>query len=293
MNGQRIKCAIIGPGNIGMDLMYKILKRANHLQLALMVGNSESKHLPIAAAAGVRVTDQGIEELLKHNEIRIVFDATLASAHMVHAPKLEAAGMVAIDLTPAAVGRYVCPPVNLGEHMDATNINLITCGGQATIPIVAAINAVCPVDYAEIVATIASDSAGMGTRESIDEFTITTAKAIRDVGGALRSKAIILLNPAKPPIMMNNTIYCLLDEVDEEKVTRSIDMMVEIVKKYVPGYRLKIPPQYDGKKVTVMVEVEGAGDYLPAYSGNLDIETSSALEVGEQIAQKMLAEGGR
>lgn len=285
---ERIKCAIIGPGNIGLDLMYKIQKRAKHLELALMVGNSESRLLPIASAAGVPVTDQGIDELVRHPEIKIVYDATLASAHMVHAPKLKEAGMTAIDLTPAAVGGYVCPPVNLGENMDADNINLITCGGQATIPIVAAINSACPVDYAEIVATIASDSAGMGTRESIDEFTITTAKALRVVGGARRSKAIILLNPAKPPIMMNNTIYCLVDEVDEEKINHAVDDMVAKVQQYVPGYRLKIPPQYDGKKVTVMVEVEGAGDYLPVYSGNLDIETSSALEVGERIAQKML-----
>lgn len=285
---ERIKCAIIGPGNIGLDLMYKIQKRAKHLELALMVGNSESRLLHIASAAGVPVTDQGIDELVRHPEIKIVYDATLASAHMVHAPKLKEAGMTAIDLTPAAVGGYVCPPVNLGENMDADNINLITCGGQATIPIVAAINSACPVDYAEIVATIASDSAGMGTRESIDEFTITTAKALRVVGGARRSKAIILLNPAKPPIMMNNTIYCLVDEVDEEKINHAVDDMVAKVQQYVPGYRLKIPPQYDGKKVTVMVEVEGAGDYLPVYSGNLDIETSSALEVGERIAQKML-----
>ena len=293
MSNERIKCAIIGPGNIGLDLMYKIQKRAKHLELALMVGNAESRHLPVAAAAGVPVTDQGIDELVRHDDIKIVFDATLASAHMAHAPKLEAAGMVAIDLTPAAVGGYVCPPVNLGEHMDDMNINLITCGGQATIPIVAAINAVCPVEYAEIVATIASESAGMGTRESIDEFTITTAKALQKVGGAKRSKAIILLNPAKPPMMMNNTIYCLVDELDEAKINRAVDDMVARVQQYVPGYRLKIPPQYDGRKVTVMVEVEGAGDYLPVYSGNLDIETSSALEIGERLAQKMLAERGQ
>ena len=293
MNNERIPCAIIGPGNIGLDLMYKIQKRAKHLKLALMVGTTESQHLPVAAAAGVPVTDQGIDELVRHSEIKIVFDATLASAHKAHAPKLEAAGMVAIDLTPAAVGGYVCPPVNLNVNLDAMNLNLITCGGQATVPIVAAINAVCPVDYAEIVATIASDSAGMGTRESIDEFTITTAKALRDVGGARRSKAIILLNPAVPPIMMNNTIYCLVDEVDEEKINRAVDDMIAQVQKYVPGYRLKIPPQYDDNKVTVMVEVEGAGDYLPVYSGNLDIETSAALEVGERIAMKLLAEGGK
>ena len=289
---QKIPAAIIGPGNIGLDLMYKILKRSKYMDLRLMVGNDTSKHLPVAAAAGVPTTDRGIDGLLEHDDIKIVFDATLASANMVHAPLLKAAGKIAVDLTPAAVGPYVCPPVNLEGYKNEPNLNLITCGGQATIPIVYALSEVTKVNYAEIVACIARDSAGPGTRDSIDEFTITTARALRIVGRAEKSKAIILLNPSKPPIMMSNTIYCLVEDPDEEKIKASVDRMVEKVRRYVPGYSLKLPPTIDGHQVTIMVEIEGAGDYLPKYSGNLDIETSAALAVGEGIAEHLLKEGG-
>ena len=289
---QKIPAAIIGPGNIGLDLMYKILKRSKYMDLRLMVGNETSKHLPVAAAAGVPTTDRGIDGLLGHDDVKIVFDATLASAHTVHAPLLQAAGKIAVDLTPAAIGPYVCPPVNLEGYKNEPNLNLITCGGQATIPIVYAISEVTKVNYAEIVACIARDSAGPGTRDSIDEFTITTARALRIVGRAEKSKAIILLNPSKPPIMMSNTIYCLVEDPDEEKIKASVDRMVEKVRRYVPGYSLKLPPTVDGHQVTIMVEIEGAGDYLPKYSGNLDIETSAALAVGEGIAEHLLREGG-
>lgn len=286
---QRVKVGIIGPGNIGLDLMYKIMKKSTYMSLALVAGNETSKHLRVVDEAGIQSTDKGISGILSDEEIEIVFDATSADSHLVHAPLLEKAGKVAVDLTPAAIGGYVCPAVNLGDNIDASNINLITCGGQATIPIVAAIHSVCEVEYAEIVACIASTSAGPGTRNNIDEFTITTAKAIRLVGGAKRSKAIILLNPAKPPMLMNNTIYCLVGpDRDDRAIINAIEEMVAKVQCYVPGYRLKVPPTFDGNTFTVMVEVEGAGDYLPPYSGNLDIETSAALAVGDAVAKKKL-----
>lgn len=217
-----------------------------------------------------------------------MFDATSAEAHREHAPLLQGAGKIAIDLTPAAIGPYVVPVVNLEEHLNACNTNLITCGGQATIPIIRAISDVVPTSYAEIVATIASKSAGPGTRDSIDEFTRTTAKGIVGMGGATEGKAIILLNPAEPPMVMNNTIYALVEEMDENGISNSVKEIIEKVRRYVPGYRLKIPPTFDGKRVTVMIEVEGSGDYLPAYSGKLDIETCAALAVGEQIAAHLL-----
>lgn len=289
---EKIKAAIIGPGNIGTDLCQKIKNRSKCLEVALVMSRRMSDNLKRAEANGYRVTTD-LEDILNDPEIKIVFDSTMASAHAAIAPKLKAAGKKTIDLTPAAVGPYVCPPVNLGENMEADNINMITCGGQATIPMVAAVAKVCSVEYAEIVACIARDSAGPGTRESIDEFTITTAKALEVVGGAKKAKAIILLNPAVPPIMMNNTIYCLVDNMDERAITQSINEMLARVQQYVPGYRLKVPPQFDGNKVTMIVEVEGAGDYLPVYSGNLDIETSAALAVAEGIAEKMLEEQGR
>jgi acetaldehyde dehydrogenase len=285
----RVPVAILGPGNIGLDLMHKIVKRSKKMHLVLMAGTPDSTRLHIAKDAGVPCTEGGIDDILKDPRIEIVFDATLASAHMNHAPKLQKAGKVAIDLTPAAIGGQVCPAVNMGDHLDEMNINLITCGGQATIPIVAAINAVSPVAYAEIVACIARDSAGPGTRESIDEFTITTAKALSTVGGARKAKAIILLNPSSPPIMMSNTIYCIVDEMDEIRVDEAVKHMICRVQSYVPGYRLKVPPIIDGNKVTIMIEIEGAGDYLPVYSGNLDIETSCALAVGEMVAARLLA----
>lgn len=289
---EKIKAAIIGPGNIGTDLCQKIKNRSKCLEVALVMSRRMSDNLKRAEANGYKVTTE-LDDILNDPEIKIVFDSTMASAHATIAPKLKAAGKKTIDLTPAAVGPYVCPPVNLGENMEADNINMITCGGQATIPMVAAVAKVCSVEYAEIVACIARDSAGPGTRESIDEFTITTAKALEVVGGAKKAKAIILLNPAVPPIMMNNTIYCLVDNMDERAITQSINEMLARVQQYVPGYRLKVPPQFDGNKVTMIVEVEGAGDYLPVYSGNLDIETSAALAVAEGIAEKMLEEQGR
>jgi acetaldehyde dehydrogenase (acetylating) len=290
----KIKSAILGPGNIGTDLMYKIINRSQFLDLQMVVGIYEdSRGLKLAKEQGINTSARGIEAILERDDIKIVFDATLAETHLKHAPLLKNAGKVAIDLTPAAVGPYVIPVVNIDEHLTAPNINLITCGGQATIPIVKAISRIVPVSYAEIVATIASKSAGPGTRQSIDEFTITTAKGIEQIGGAKKGKAIILLNPAELPIIMNDTIYARLEEINndiKEKINKSVYKMVEDVQKYVPGYKLKIPPTFDGNKVTVMVQVEGAGDYLPTYSGNLDIMTCAALAVGEQVAMNIRGE---
>lgn len=286
---ERLNAAIIGPGNIGTDLMYKIIRRSQYLDLKLVVGIvADSNGILLAKEEGIATSAEGIKAILERTDIDIVFDATTAHAHYVHAPLLKDAGIIAIDLTPAAVGPYVMPVVNLDEHIEAMNVNLITCGGQATIPIVYAISRVVSTSYAEIVATIASKSAGPGTRQNIDEFTLTTAKGIVDIGRAKRGKAIILLNPATPPMIMNNTIYALIDEINEDiekKIIKSVDDMVKSVQSYVLGYKLKIPPTFDGNKVTVMIEVEGSGDYLPVYSGNLDIETCAALAVGEKIAR--------
>ncbi len=289
----KVKAAILGPGNIGTDLMYKVLRKGQLLELEMVAGIvKESRGLALAKENGVETSTKGIEAILTREDIQIVFDSTSASAHLEHAKLLIEAGKAVIDLTPAAVGPYVVPVVNMEKHLDAPNINLITCGGQATIPIVKAISRVVTVYYAEIVATIASKSAGPGTRQNIDEFTMTTAKGIVEVGGAQKGKAIILLNPANPPIMMNNTIYAMVDDVKVEDIIRSIDDMIKQVQAYVPGYRLKIPPTLDDNKVTVMIEVEGSGDYLPKYSGNLDIETCAALAVGERVAAHMLGMKG-
>jgi acetaldehyde dehydrogenase (acetylating) len=286
---KKIKVAIIGPGNIGMDLMYKLRNRSKYMTLNLLVGrNKESKGILLAQKEGYDTSTRGVDAILERPDIKIVFDATTAEAHKENAPFLREAGKVAIDLTPAAVGPYVLPVVNLEKNLDSPNINLITCGGQATIPMVYAVSRVVPVEYGEIVATIASKSAGIGTRESIDEFTVTTAKGIRILGGAKRSKAIILLNPAEPPIIMTNTIYCIAERIDKEAIINSVNDMVKQLQGFVPGYRLKVPPVFDGNRVTTMVEVVGAGDYLPTYSGNLDIETSAAIAVGERIAKNML-----
>ncbi|KJR48435.1 MULTISPECIES: acetaldehyde dehydrogenase (acetylating) [Desulfosporosinus] len=286
---QKIGVAIIGPGNIGTDLMYKVIKKSKYLDLKLVTGIfAESEGLRLAREEGIETSARGIDAILERDDIKLVFDATTANAHMKHAPLLREAGIVAVDLTPAAVGPYVMPVVNLNEHLDAPNVNLITCGGQATIPIVYAISRVTPIPYAEIVATISSKSAGPGTRQSIDEFTITTSRGIVEIGKAQKGKAIILLNPAVPPMIMNNTIYALVETVDEEKITKSVENIVKEVQEFVPGYRMKIPPTFDGNKVTVMVEVEGSGDYLPKYSGNLDIETSAALAMAERIARDRL-----
>ncbi len=295
---QRVKVAILGSGNIGSDLMFKILREPGHMELALLAGiEPQSEGLRRARALGIRASHDGIRAVLDDPDIRIVFDATSAYAHVRHARLLKEAGRIAVDLTPAARGPYVIPPVNLGAHLDEPNVNLITCGGQATIPLVYAISRVSPVAYAEMVSTIASLSAGPGTRQNIDEFTFTTARGLEVIGGARHGKAIIILNPADPPIMMRNTIYALLEseEVDEQAMTRSIEEMVTTVQAYVPGYRLKNPPVLEkrdtpeGKKtmVVLLLEVTGTGDYLPPYAGNLDIMTASARQVGQLFAQHL------
>ncbi len=300
--GERVRVAILGSGNIGTDLMVKLL-RSQVLELAMVAGiDPASEGLAKARAAGVATTTEGIDGLLAdRGSGAIVFDATSAKAHArVHAPRLAAAGRVAVDLTPAAVGPYVVPGVSSGEVIGGANVNLISCGAQATIPMVAAISRVAPVRYAEIVATIASRSAGPGTRANIDEFTQTTARGIERVGGAERAKAIIVLNPAEPPIVMRDAIYALTGPVDRQAVAASIHEMVAAVGAYVPGYRLRGEPIFDDEaggsasssKVTVFVEVEGAGDYLPTYAGNLDIMTSAAVRVGEEIAQRLQAARG-
>jgi len=290
MSANKIGAAIIGPGNIGIDLMYKIINRSPILDLKLMTGikTSGSKGMDLAQRFGVEVSSRSVHAVLQRDDIRIVFDATTAASHAEHAPLLAAAGKFAIDLTPAAIGPYCVPAISLDErHLQAKNVNLITCGGQATIPMVKAISRVTPVRYGEIVAVIASESAGPGTRQSIDEFTRTTAKGIVEVGGAQKGKAIILLNPAEPPMVMSNTIYLDIEEYKEREILESVDAMIRSVQEYVPGYRLKIPPNYDGERLIIMVEVEGCGDYLPSFAGNLDIETCAALAVAERVAGMM------
>ncbi|WXJ95482.1 Acetaldehyde dehydrogenase [Neomoorella carbonis] len=285
---EKVKVAVIGPGNIGSDLMYKIL-RSQHLEMALMAGIVESEGIKRARNLGIKTSIEGINAVLAEEDIKIVFDATGAKPHLQHAPLLKEAGKIAIDLTPAAVGPYVVPCVNLDQVKAEPNLNMVTCGGQATVPIVYAINRVAGARYAEIVACISSKSAGPGTRQNIDEFTQTTARALRVVGGAQKSKAIIILNPAEPPIMMTNTIYVEVEKPDEQAIRASVEAMVKEIQSYVPGYQLRVPPLLDGNKVTVIVQVEGAGDFLPKYSGNLDIITSAAVAVAEKLAQKILA----
>ena len=290
----RIKVGILGPGNIGTDLMYKILKRGRSIELDTIAGViSTSDGLRLAKERGINASDRGIDAVLAREGIDIVFDCTSAYIHKKHAPLLKERGIIAIDLTPAAVGPYVVPAVNLDQHLEAKNLNLITCGGQATIPIVAAVSRVAPVEYAEIVATVSSQSIGPGTRQNIDEFTETTRAAIIKVGGALDGKAINVVNPAEPPIMMRNTIYCQVKDADEAAIIASINAMVAKVQQYVPGYKLKIPPIIDKNLVTVMVEVEGEGDYLPKYAGNLDIITAAAVGIAEQIADNLLKKRGQ
>lgn len=286
---RKLKVAIVGPGNIGSDLMYKIL-RSEKLEMGMMVGIiPESEGLKRAAGMGIPISAEGIQPALENPEIELVFDATGAKPHTIHAPLIKDAGKIAVDLTPASLGPFVVPAVNMDINLKEDNVNMVTCGGQATIPIVAAINRAQPVAYGEIVATISSKSAGPGTRQNIDEFTETTSKAIEIVGGAKKGKAIIILNPAEPPIMMRDTIYCVLeDEPDEKAIIDSVNKMAAVVQTYVPGYKLKVPPIIEGKQVTVMVEVEGAGDFLPTYAGNLDIMTSAATAVGERIADHVL-----
>jgi len=270
--------------------LYKIMNRSSYMEVALMIGiYEESEGLKRAGSLGIKTSAEGINAI-RDEGIEIAFDATSAHAHLEHARILKELGIVAIDLTPAAIGPYVCPVVNLEEHIEESNINLITCGGQATLPIVAAVNSVAKVKYAEVVATIASKSAGPGTRQNIDEFTKTTARGIEKVGGAEKAKAIIILNPAEPPIIMRNTIYTLVERTDEKIIKESIEQMIARVREYVPGYRLRLGPLFDDNKVTTMIEVEGAGDFLPKFAGNLDIETSAAVAIGERIAEKLVSE---
>jgi acetaldehyde/propanal dehydrogenase len=289
----RVNVALIGSGNIGTDLMVKAMRSA-HVNPVWMVGiDPDSDGLSRARAAGLKTTHEGLGGLLPHpkrDEIRIAFDATSAYVHHEHARLLREHGVAVVDLTPAAVGPYCVPPVNLAEHAGRgeMNVNMVSCGGQATIPIVAAISRVQPVDYAEIIATVASRSAGPGTRKNIDEFTRTTASGIEKVGGAKHGKAIIILNPAEPPLLMRDTVHCLTEgEPDQVRITAAVLRMVDEVKKYVPGYRLANGPVFDGRRVSVFLEVAGLGDYLPRYAGNLDIMTAAALRTGEMLAQEI------
>ncbi len=306
----KVKCIIVGSGNIGTDLLIKILRYSKHLEPVMMVGiDPNSDGLARAKRLGIETTYEGIDGFLKRkdlvDEVSIIFEATSAKAHLQNAPIYRELGEIAIDLTPAAIGPYVVPPVNLGEHLDKLNVNLITCGGQATIPMVYAVSRIAKVHYAEIVSSVASKSAGPGTRQNIDEFTQTTAKGLEVIGGAKKGKAIIILNPAEPPIIMRNTVYTITDECDQDEVSESIYQMVDEVKRYVPGYNLKSEPIFDslekypiripgygefkrGYKITILLEIEGAGHYLPKYAGNLDIMTSAALRVGELFAEKIL-----
>jgi acetaldehyde dehydrogenase len=299
------KVAIIGSGNIGTDLLIKVLRLSESLEMTALAGiDPDSDGLARARRLKVATTHEGVEGLVKLDEfadVDIVFDATSAGAHRHHDEVLRPLGRTLVDLTPAALGPYVVPPVNGDAHLGAPNVNMVTCGGQATIPVVAAVNAVSPVHYGEIVASIASRSAGPGTRANIDEFTETTSSAIEQVGGAARGKAIIVLNPAEPPLIMRDTVHCLVSDCATEAVTASVEEMVGRVQAYVPGYRLKQKVQFervaaddplgtlapgagDALKVSVFLEVEGAAHYLPAYAGNLDIMTSAALRTAERMA---------
>lgn len=304
---QKRKVAIIGSGNIGTDLMIKILRNAQHLEMAAMVGiDPASDGLARAARLGVATTHEGVEGLVRlpvFKGIDFVFDATSAGAHVKNDAFLRQhkAELRMIDLTPAAIGPYCVPVVNLEQHLQAANVNMVTCGGQATIPMVAAVSRVAKVHYAEIVASIASKSAGPGTRANIDEFTETTSKAIEVIGGAAKGKAIIIMNPAEPPLMMRDTVYVLSEGADQQQVAASIEEMAAAVQAYVPGYRLKQQVQFEqvrdlklpgqgtftGLKTSVFLEVEGAAHYLPAYAGNLDIMTSAALATAERMALAM------
>jgi acetaldehyde dehydrogenase len=309
----RLKAAIIGSGNIGTDLMFKILRHGERIEMGAMVGiDAASDGLARAARMGVATTHEGVEGLSRlpiFGDIDVVFDATSAAAHVRNDAFLRGLrpGIRLVDLTPAAIGPYCIPVVNGDAHLDAPNVNMVTCGGQATIPMVAAVSRVARVHYAEIVASISSRSAGPGTRANIDEFTETTSRAIESVGGAAKGKAIIILNPAEPPLIMRDTVYTLSDFADEDAVAESVEQMTRAVQQYVPGYRLKQRVQFDridgsrplnipgvgprmtGLKTSVFLEVEGAAHYLPAYAGNLDIMTSAALRTAERMAERMLS----
>ncbi|TCM14643.1 acetaldehyde dehydrogenase [Novosphingobium sp. PhB165] len=306
----RVKAAIIGSGNIGTDLMMKMIKYPQNMELAAVVGiDAASEGLAMARQHGIATTHEGLEGLKKlpcYPEIGIAFDATSAYAHKVHDEALRADGIQVVDLTPAAIGPFIVPPVNMRANLDAPNVNMVTCGGQATIPMVAAVSRVGKVHYAEIVASVSSRSAGPGTRANIDEFTRTTSRAIEAVGGATKGKAIIILNPAEPPMIMRDTVFTLSEGGDEDAIRQSVQDMVAEVQKYVPGYRLKQEVQFErfgdnnplkipgmgvftGIKTMILLEVEGAGDYLPSYSGNLDIMTAAAKATGELLAERRMA----
>ncbi|MBA2933563.1 acetaldehyde dehydrogenase (acetylating) [Sphingomonas sp. CGMCC 1.13654] len=306
----RIKAAIIGSGNIGTDLMIKMVKYPQNMELVAVVGIDEaSEGLAMAREYGIETTHLGIDGLkglAAYPQIDIVFDATSAYAHKVHDAVLRADGKQVVDLTPAAIGPFIIPPVNGDANLDQPNVNMVTCGGQATIPMVAAVSRVATVHYAEIVASVSSRSAGPGTRANIDEFTRTTAAAIEKVGGAAKGKAIIILNPAEPPMIMRDTVFTLSEGADEDRIRASVEEMVQKVQSYVPGYRLKQQVQFErygdndrlkipghgeftGLKTSIFLEVEGAGDYLPSYSGNLDIMTAAAKATGERLAGKILS----
>jgi acetaldehyde dehydrogenase len=289
----RALAAIVGPGNIGTDLLAK-LRRSDVIEVGYVVGVVDSDGITRARELGISASAGGVAWLLEQDPLpSIVFDATSAKAHRANAPRYAQAGMIAVDLTPAAVGPLVCPPVNFREHIDAMNVNMISCGAQATVPIVHAVSSVVEVPYAEIVASVASKSAGPGTRANIDEFTHTTSRAVRELGGTPRGKAIIVLNPVEPPMIMRDTIYCAIPaDADADAITAAVHARVAQVQEYVPGYKLRAEPQFDEPReswgglgrVAVFLEVRGAGDYLPEYAGNLDIMTAAAARVGELMA---------
>lgn len=295
MTAKKIKCALIGPGNIGTDLLAK-LQRSPVLEPVWMVGiDPESDGLKRAREMGIKTTSDGVDGLIPHMQadgVQIVFDATSAYVHAENSRKVNEQGALMIDLTPAAIGPFCVPPVNLKAHVGQgeMNVNMVTCGGQATIPMVAAVSRVQPVAYGEIVATVSSRSVGPGTRKNIDEFTRTTAGAVEQVGGAKKGKAIIIINPAEPPMMMRDTVHCLTETTpDQAAITQSIHDMIAEVQKYVPGYRLVNGPVFDGNRVSVFLEVEGLGDYLPKYAGNLDIMTAAAARTAEMFAEEIIA----
>ena len=295
MHDRKVRAAIIGPGNIGTDLLYKLM-RSSVVEPFWMVGvDSGSVGLDRARQLGINTTDQGVRGLLPHvkeDRIQLAFDATSASAHQATSELLTRADVFVIDLTPAAIGPFCIPPVNLNACLatGVQNLNMVTCGGQATIPIVAAVSSVQTVEFGEIVATVASKSAGPGTRKNIDEFTRTTASAIERVGGARQGKAIIIINPAEPALIMRDTVHCLTrEDPDRDRITAAISTMVREVQQYVPGYRVINGPVFDGKRVSVYLQVEGLGDFLPKYSGNLDIMTAAAVRIGEMVATALRA----